>query len=149
MRKEIHLVDTETGETLMSTPGLKLRKPHLVLKTSKGELGTVIFRNRSSSIDFQLGGQDFSLDHQSKEKTEIVHVSSNFRGQWRSKTCFRWFDFECLNTNSIPVARCSGRSSGMKNLGSIELFGEATSGPLMHEIVATVIGIAQSVPIVL
>lgn len=89
------------------------------------------------------------MDHKRKSETDMRHSSATFKGEWRSKSCFRGFDFECRNERSMLVTRCVGRSMGMKNLGIIELYGEASDGPVMYEILTTVIAIAQSVPVVL
>ena len=117
----------------------------MTFKAAEGDavLGTATVRTWKPHIDFEIHGQAFSLNHKWVSKKELSHTSPTLTGTWRSKNYFRAFDFECFDENSMTLARFLASGWSVKKVGRIELFGDASSGVLMDEIVITGLAIAQ------
>jgi len=139
----VSVIDSGTGTTVLSTTGMRIRKPHMTFTSPEGELGTATFHTFSPKIDFQVRGQSFTVNYKWAAKRELRHASPSFNGQWKSRSYFHAFDFECLDENSMPLARFSSKSWALKKVGAIELFGKASSGPVMDEILVTGLAIAE------
>jgi hypothetical protein len=138
---------------VLYTVDLHLRKPNMIFKSGSTEntIGTVGFPSLSSKIKTRVHDQDITLDVKMTFKTgfkrEITYESpalQNSRLTWRSKSCFKVFDFECLDEMSVPLAKFTAHSSlTLTKAGRFDFFGSrASSGIVMDEVLVTGLALA-------
>lgn len=151
--RHIHVSEAGPEAPVLYTVDIHMRKPNMVFKT--GETGstfaTIDFPTFSSKIKAHIHGHEITLHVKmglrSGFKAGITYESPALQSAcltWRSKSCFKIFDFECLDEKSVPLAQFTPHNSwSVKKLGRLELFGtRASSGVGMDEVVVTGLALA-------
>ncbi|KAF2178158.1 hypothetical protein K469DRAFT_456224, partial [Zopfia rhizophila CBS 207.26] len=134
--KPIYIVDYKTF------------KPHLVFKSAADDstFASGTLHHISINADCEIRGQPVTLKALKRFKTEYTHLSHAFSNNdapvpmtWTSTSGFKTWDFICLDTQQMPVAKFSANAWAVKKVGNIEFLGSkaATSDAVRDEIVVT------------
>lgn len=123
--KPLYIVDYHT---------LKLN-PRLFFKSVADDsiIGTGTLHPISINADCEIRGRATELQALSRLKTKYMHLSHNFSDTdtpipmtWVSDCNFKTWNFVCLDSNQMAVARFAANVWAVKKIGNIEFLGEKT-----------------------
>lgn len=126
----------------------KAFKPHLVFKSAvdNSSFASGTLHPISINADCEVRGQLIALKALKRFKTEYTHLSYAFSDTdtpvpmtWITTSSFKTWDFICLDTQHMPVAKFSANIWAVSKVGKIEFVGSraASSDAIRDEIVVT------------
>ncbi|KAL8720195.1 MAG: hypothetical protein Q9181_007950 [Wetmoreana brouardii] len=114
--------------------------------TDDTTVGTGTLHAFSINADYKLHGRKGQIKALKRWKTAYTHLSSAYSDTdtsltamtWASSSNFKTWDFICLDSQQMPVAKFSANLWAVKKIGQIEFLGpKATSAAVRDEIVVT------------
>ncbi|KAF5865959.1 hypothetical protein ETB97_001535 [Aspergillus alliaceus] len=140
-----HLAINEVGQgSLVYAADLHNRNPQMEFKmgATNTPFATVHMRSLKPEMDIRLHGCEINLRVKSCMKHQTTYMSIAFPNTyltWKCTSAFKYLDFECVDQNSVVVARFKPHSSlSMRKLGRLDiLIPPATSGAAMDELMIT------------
>jgi hypothetical protein len=148
-RGNLRIVDAN-NTALLYKVDWSIRKPMRLTITGPDHdttLGSITFHVLTTRIDAMVHEHSIALKPKGMMCKEFSYTSPSFENRtltWQYQGQINTFHLTCLNEDSMPVARITLETWGIKKLGTIEICDErASSGPAMDEIVVVGMAVAE------
>lgn len=144
-----HISDMNNPDTPLYTVKAKVRKPHMILKTSSSpntELATVEFHTLRPKVDVFIHGEKLTICMKKFSYTATYQSAALQQTlTWKSNSHWKTFDLDCVNENSMLLVKISSAYYSCKRGSQIQFFGQTVknNSVLMSELIATGLAMAQ------